>query len=258
MTVFDRLAIMDRVVSASRRSESVLALWECGSAAFGRTDEFSDIDLGAMVAAGSTESVVGELMAAISEIAPITQAGRVKGDNWVQRFWQLQGAPAYNYIDLTLWEATPEGVTIDPRVCNPPIVHFDRGGGLHLVAESAQQRTQRVVKAIDWAAGCCAIHPVMVEKHILRGNVLQAYGEYQRSMIRPLIELLRAKHCPQRSSWHTTYISWDLPAEVNERLKPLVLVSDAQEMRKNLPIITAWKQTLIEELRKTYGVDARP
>lgn len=70
-------------------------------------------------------------------------------------------------------------------------------------------------------------------------------------MIRPLIDLLRIKHCPQRSSWQTTYIAWDLPADINERLRPLVMANSLEQMSAHLPVILAWGKQLIHELTNT-------
>ena len=42
----------------------------------------------------------------------------------------------------------------------------------------------------------------LIRKHIRRGSTLHAFDAYQARLIRPLVELLRIKHCPERSGYH--------------------------------------------------------
>jgi predicted nucleotidyltransferase len=244
-----RYRLIESIAAAARREEGVLALWECGSAAFGRVDEYSDIDLCVLVAAGQVEVIADAIRTALSSIARISNECRKQTDSGsTQFFWQFEGLPAYNFVDIDFAEYNDCAVKIDPSVEGEPIIHLDRCGYLNVVAESPDERQLRVGPRISEIARVFEISSVLVERHILRGHALHAYGEYQRSMIRPLIELLRIKHCPQRSSWHTTYIAWDLPAEVNERLRSLVMVSSLEQMDRNLAVVQSWVVSLLQDL----------
>ena len=246
---FDRKRLVECIVHATREMATVLALWEDGSESFGRTDGYSDIDLEVVVETGHIGTVATAVKAALAEIVTISGECR-QHDNEVeaQYFWQLDAVPAYNFIDITLMERNGDGIRIDPSVVGSPIIHFDKCGCIVVSAESAEERQSRVRDRIREIAGVFMLGPVLVEKHIKRGHVLHAYGEYQRSQVRPLIDLLRARYCPERSSWQTTYIESDLPGFVLEKLGPLVLVASAEEMSANLPIIQTWMTELIDEL----------
>jgi hypothetical protein len=227
----------------------MLALWESGSAVFGRTDQYSDIDLEALIAPGQLEAVVGLLRTALAAIAPISHEYRQQlsqGDT--QFFWQLTGASPFNFVDLTLtaWQGQP--LRLGAHGEGRPIVHFDKPGCLNIQEETASEMELRVRQRLREIAAIWEFHPRLVEKHIRRGHILAAYGQYQRLLIGPLIDLLRIKHCPQRSSWQTTYITWDLPVEIQKRLVPLVMVSSLGQMEANLPAIATWGRELIHEL----------
>jgi hypothetical protein len=246
---FDRQRIIAQVAAAARASADILALWEGGSAAFRHSDAYSDIDLEAVIRPGTRDSVVDALKSAVTAIASIAREFRPDESHGSQYCWQLHGVPPWNFIDITFQDHRPSGHAIDTGLHGSPIIHVDKVGCVTLCKETASVRDARIRDVIVRAAAMCDLHPVLVEKQLQRGDLLQAFGEYQRFMVRPLIELLRAKHCPQRSSWQTTSITWDLPPDINQRLRGLVVVADIAAMRAQLAIVTAWKRALIEELR---------
>jgi hypothetical protein len=89
----------------------------------------------------------------------------------------------------------------------------------------------------------------------MRNEPVHACGMYQRWLVEPLIELLRMKHCPERSGFHTTYLKWDLPSDATERLRPLMMVADLHDIGRSLPIVEAWIRALIDELRQELASD---
>ena len=88
----------------------------------------------------------------------------------------------------------------------------------------------------------------LVRKHIQRGNTLHAFDAYQTRLIGPLVELVRIKHCPERSGYHLAYVQWDLPAAIMARLEPLVMVSSLSDLERSLPIVDQWTRDLLSEL----------
>ena len=80
------------IVEAAKEMDAVLALWENGSASFNRTDEFSDVDLAAMVKTGHVEPVAAAIRSALSRVAPIAQEYRqLTYHGNAQFIWQLEG-----------------------------------------------------------------------------------------------------------------------------------------------------------------------
>lgn len=56
--VRDRDDLVRSIAEAAESTRRVLALWEEGSVAFGRADEYSDVDFAAIVAAGEVDVVL--------------------------------------------------------------------------------------------------------------------------------------------------------------------------------------------------------
>lgn len=247
----ERSTIIRHIVSVLERMAPVFALWEGGSASFGRTDEFSDIDLSAVVEPGQVESVIQAVRSALSELSPIGAEYRQRtyhGDPQV--FWQFRDTSEFSFVDMDFVEGRTKPLRIDPGIHGVPIVHIDRGEWIEIVEESPADRGRRIRETVERIASVQGLQRTLVEKHIRRGNVLEAYGEYQRALIRPLIELLRLKHCPERSSFHTTYISKDLPPEIVAKLQPLVMPGSIDAVRGNLADVDSWAASLMEELAR--------
>ena len=249
-----RAELTGAIVAAAQANNAVLALWESGSEAFGRTDAFSDIDLSAITAAGAVESVASALRAAAERVAPIMKEYRqltYHGDS--QFYWQFVGLSEFLFVDIDLVEERTAPERIDLTTHGSIRVHFDKRGCLALVEEDSHARRERLREVVRQIAAVEELQPLLVRKQLLRGNLLHAYGEYQRGMVRPLIELLRLKYCPARSSFQTTYIGWDLPSNIVARLEPLVMPRGIEDIRRNLPIVQAWTHELLREFEDGAG-----
>jgi len=249
--VNSRPQLTNAIVSASRQHDAVLALWESGSEAFGRTDDYSDIDLTAVVAPNAVDDVATFLRSALEQVAPIANEYRQNtfhGDS--QYFWQFDGVSEFLLVDIDLLEKKSAPPAIDPSTHGNIRVHFDKCDCVLLAEEAPDARRLRVRETVARIDAVQDLQPLLLRKYLLRQNVLHCYGEYQRGLVRPLIELLRIKYCPARSSFQTTYIEWDLPAECVRRLEPLILVRGLDEMEENLPILQNWIRELTVELRE--------
>ncbi|MBT8484113.1 MAG: nucleotidyltransferase domain-containing protein, partial [Phycisphaerae bacterium] len=73
----------------------------------------------------------------------------------------------------------------------------------------------------------------LVEKALNRGHIAEAVHFYHAFSLRPLVEVLRMKHCPDRFDFGARYIDRDLPEEWAERVHRLSLAGDAEAVRAN-------------------------
>ncbi len=239
------------LIAAMESLDAVLALWEDGSASFGRSDTFSDIDFAAIVKEGQVECAAEAARLALSRVGAIAREYRqptYHGD--AQFFWQMEAASPFNFVDFTLIERRPEAFRIDRGIHGDPIIHFDKCGCLAVVEEDPGGRQARIREGVERIAAVAELQPLLVRKYLLRNEPLHALGAYQRWIIHPLIELLRMKHCPGRSSFHTTYLMYDLPSSVTEKLAPLMMTDGMEAIARKLPLASAWISELIEQLRQ--------
>ncbi len=81
---------------------------------------------------------------------------------------------------------------------------------------------------------------VLVLKELNRGNAVEALSYYLSYILRPLVEILRMKHSPWHYRFFTTYVYYELPAEIVERLHRLYFVADHKALKKCREEAEAW------------------
>ena len=247
---FDRDELIRVLADAARNEPEILALWEGGSAAFGRLDGLSDVDLHVVATAGQMERVIAAMRSVLSDWRwSIAREYQRRYDGKAEFFWQLDGVPPLNFVDM-VFEGCPEGgVSIDRGQHPSPLVHVDKCGCIELRSEPAAERRARLQERVSHIAEFhWDLKIDLIRKHIQRGNTLHAFQEYQARLIGPLVELLRIKHCPERSGHRLAYIQWDLPSEIAVRLEPLVMVSTLSDLEASVPIVDRWTRDLLSEL----------
>lgn len=247
-----RARIRDAVRAALEPLDEVEALIECGSAAFGREDELSDLDLGVVVRDGAVEACFEVLEAALEKLAPIEHVFRPPPGTWAdltQRFYRLEGAGPYRIVDVCVFEASVPDKVDHPEVHGRARVLFDKAGHqvfqpLDLVAERA-----RLAARVEEIADRFEMLGMLVAKELRRGKALEAMGFYQGQVLRPLVELLRIRHAPRRSGFHTRLIHFDLPDAVLARLEPFFFPDGPEALGARDREAAAWIRELVAALR---------
>ena len=100
-----RQNVKDAIVSALRARDDVTGCWEGGSAATGRVDEFSDIDLMIVAPLDSADAIFADIEAAISNIDEIVHRWHVDPPPFqdsAQRFYFVAGAPRFFAVDCVI------------------------------------------------------------------------------------------------------------------------------------------------------------
>ncbi len=72
----------------------------------------------------------------------------------------------------------------------------------------------------------------LVTRAVRRGFVAEAAVAYQDYAYRPLIELLRIRHCPDRFDFGARYLDRDLPATVRAEVEALALPGSLDEVEE--------------------------
>ena len=241
--------ILDAVKGAAEPLPWFHAVWEGGSASFGRVDEWSDVDLGAAVEDGRVEEGFAAIEAALARLGPVA-------DRWVmapadnvkpQRMYRFAeaGAPL---VDLGVFPAStrPEDRFLERRRHGQARVLFDRTG---FTADRPQdpaawrERLRRRIAELRSRVDFLARYPV---KSALRGDLPEAISFYQAFVLRPLVEVLRIRHDPWRHDFDVRYLRHDLPEPERSRLFALWTVRDAEDLLRKRDEAEAWFR---EEMR---------
>ncbi len=98
-----------------------------------------------------------------------------------------------------------------------PLVLFDRVGILAPVPLDRVALQARIDSAWRSCATRFPLFQTLVTRAVRRGFVAEAAVAYQDHTYRPLIELLRIRHCPERFDFGARYLDRDLPADAARR-----------------------------------------
>lgn len=229
----------------------VNALWEAGSASFGRVDEFSDIDLVIDVADGRVHETVTAVEDALTSLSPIAHKYELPRPTWhghYQAFLRLRDTHKFLLIDYVIIEHSNKNKFLEEELHGSPIIYFDRAAVVQSPPfdEEAYQTSLR--NAFSDLQARFPLFVDFAEKELLRGRPMDALAFYNAFQIRPLITLLRMKYDPHRFSFGQRYLYHYLPEGDVARLEQLTFVGSAAELQEKIEEATNWCKELMEEL----------
>lgn len=239
----DHPALVAAVRTALEPLDIVHALFEAGSAAFGRADDLSDIDLTADVDEGREDEAFAAVEAALSQLAPIAIRLVIPTPAWhgmAQRFYRLEGTPPHLMVDLTLRPAGKPDLFAERELHGEPVVYFDKRGLVKSTAVDPAKVRADVAARVATLQVQIPLLEHLVAKELARGHPIDAMGYYLGLVARPLVELLRIRHCPARHAFGLRYLDHDLPAADVARLTPLLFVRDADDLAAKHAAAVAW------------------
>ena len=214
--------------------DECLALAEGGSAAFGRDDDLSDVDLGAFVKDGTTSHVAERVKEAILSVAEIEREWELPQPTWHgawQAFYVVKGHK-YMMVDICVSEETQGWDLTEVERHGRPVVLFDKGSHIKVTNIDPKQTEEEIAKRRAKAEPMVNLFHSFVDKELDRGNLIDAMHFYQRMVLFPLVDVLRAKYDPHRYDFGGRYLYHDLPKDVVKELESLYFVKDSADLRR--------------------------
>lgn len=234
--------IIRSLVNSLEPLSYVRAFWEGGAVAYGRFDEWSDIDAYVVVdddAVGRTFSVVESTLKAMSPIErklPIPDPYPGVG----QAFYKLSRASEYLLVDLAVIKLSAPDKFQEPELHGDLLFYFNKAGVIkvnHLnkvaLARKIKERRDRLRLKIEMFNN-------FVQKEINRGNQLEALEYYRTITLATIVELLRMEHFPPHYEFRTRYLHHELPPEEIGRLERLSFIKDMKDLQRKYLEATKW------------------
>lgn len=241
----------------------VHALWEGGSAAFGRLDELSDLDLMIDSDAGEVEAVVALLDHLFAGLSPaggpgsgIARRFRLPEPTWhghTQVLYELHSTGPYLMLDVVVLKHGEGQRFAEREQHGTPIVYFDKSGVVEVTELDWDLHAAKLGRRVEELSQSFPLFQSLVRKEIRRRDDLAALGFYQGLTIRPLVELLRIIHDPARPTFHLRYLKHDLPPNALARLQGLSFVSDLTGLAAAHEAACAWFDELLPVARAKWG-----
>lgn len=248
-----RPALIAAVRGAVEPLPFVHCLWEGGSAAFARADQWSDVDLQCEVDDDRVGAVFDAIEAALANVAKTALVYRVPEPAWhghSQRFYRFANADAWLMLDLCVMKRSAAYKFNEPAIHGAGGVLFDRSGlfGINVVRTDRAALEEKLRARIGSLRTRFAMFQVLVEKETWRSQPIDALHFYQGLTLAPLVELLRIKHDPLRHNWGNRYLHRTLPAADAKRLEKLMYVGTPKQIVAKRTAAEQWFEELVTEL----------
>jgi hypothetical protein len=240
-----RAEISTAVSEVLKALPAVLAGWEGGSAAFDALDDYSDIDLTFLVDDHvAFEDIYAVAERALETVSPIVLRHTMP----LGRYYKLKDGGDFLFVDLVFIRAGEPDHYLDVERHGHIMPLFDKADWLRPrpvdEAALAAKRSRRLRDLHVWFPASQSF----VRKAIVRGHDVEALTTYWAYTVRPLVELLRMRHCPVRWDFGMRYLDRDLPPDVCARMRELVFVRDLKDLEAQLSAASAWGAALLNEL----------
>lgn len=256
----NRDSLISTLRGALESDPAVDAAWEGGSAAFADLDEYSDVDVVAVVADEAVAEAFENVETALNRLSPVSlRCDMPAAPGYSQKFYRLRDASEFLVVDLVFLRRSDPLMFRDVELHGQGPTWFDRTGVLtesHIdeMADLALARAR-----IPVLRDAFAMFQHIPTKERLRGRAVDALHFYQAMTLRPLVEAVRLLHCPHRRVFGTRYLSRDLPAPLVDRIVALSFVSDLDDLARKHDAAQQWFWETIELLQRLGpGACARP
>ncbi len=253
------------VAAALDECDAALAAWEGGSAAFGRADDSSDLDVVVLCIRGGAQHVLDAVEHQLESLGqPLDRWDVGRSTFGVQRFWRPAASvdePAWCLVDVSVIEFERER-----DLWRELLLPERHGRALELHDPEDRLARCRIEARFDTDAHRARIRAELatlrekhamfrdfVDKELARERALDAHAMHQAMVVNPLVVLVNMAHRPLRFDFGQRYLHAELPADVVARIAPILRpslddVADAARAGR------AW----IDALLDSVDVDALP
>lgn len=250
-TTLTRQQLIDALVAALQPLDDVYAFWEGGAAGFDRVDQWSDADLQLIVHDDHVEDAFEVVEATLQALSPVDLQYRLPEPTWhghSQCFYRLTEAGPFLLVDLAVMKESSEDKFFQFKTHGAPQVLFDKQGLIQEEPLDPQTHLRGIQARLESLKVLFDLFQILTLKELARGNHIEALAFYMGHTLRPLVEVLRIQHCPQRYQYHTRYLHYDLPPDIVQRLTPLFYVQDADQLRERRAQAEAWFWDVLRDI----------
>lgn len=230
-----REEIVEGMVRALEPEPWALALWLGGSFATGRTDEWSDIDVQAVVEDDRVDDTFDRVHAALEALSPIERRHRFAEPMWhghSQEVLSLRDADPCHFLDFVVMKRSSGDRLLEPERHGNAEVLFDKERILEPAPLDRAAHAAKMRRRFPELRELFFLLQNLVTKSVRRGIVPDAVHFYQGYTVRPLVELLRMRHCPDRYDFGVRYLDRDLPDPLRREIADLVLPRSLAEVEQ--------------------------
>ncbi len=221
----------------------VTAMWEGGSAAWGRADQWSDLDLQLLVRDNNEQNTAVQDTAVqntIEAVDAVLQSSfgielrfEVPQPTWhghAQVFYRLRQTSEFLLVDLAVIKQSSPNQFNERQRHGERLLMFDKTGDAVAVDLAPGALDNQIKAAVERIRQTFPLFQMLAAKEVLRGNAVAAVNFYHSHTVAPLLTLLRILHCPERFDFGPKYAQADLPPVVYQEVEQLFFVAGVEDI----------------------------
>jgi hypothetical protein len=229
-----RATVREKLASDLARYNSVLALWEGGSAALGWADEYSDMDLAVLYKLSARDEVWRAIDHTLEELGGVDLRWHdpkpfPKGGG--KRIFRLK-PPSSLLLEINLIPETANDLYNQPERYGQIIILFDRNGRLAAPPPIDERHRLRIRFALHQSIIRWQINYARFRKELARSRPLDAFFMHYQMTIRPLIMVLNMRYRPNRWDFELRYVKEELPPEIAKFMERLQYVPSPEGLEE--------------------------
>jgi hypothetical protein len=241
-----REVVIRKLVESLKPLSYVHAFWEGGAAAYGRLDEWSDIDAYVAVDDDAVGRAFAVVEGALESMSPIERKLPIPEPypRVAQAFYKLSRASEYLLVDLAVIKLSAPDKFLEPELHGDLVFYFNKLGVIKVTHLDAVAFARKMRDRQDRLRLRVEMFNDFVQKEINRGNQLEALENYRAITLATIVELLRMKHYSPHYGFRMRYIHHELPPEEIKRLERLSFVKDMKDLQSKYVEATKWVHEL--------------
>lgn len=248
-----RELILKKLEETLESVDYVYAMWQCGSAAFKRVDEWSDIDVVIDVEDEKTIEVFSIIDKALESLSPIESSfgcAQPMSIGAYQKVYKLHGTSKFLVIEICAVRHSSTDKFLQREIHGDVFVHFDKKNVTEYKSIDKNEFDKKIKTLIEQIYTKFNLYQFLVDKELNRNNYIEAIAFYNNFSLGPLVDILRIKYKPYRYGFRTRYVYYDLPANIVKRLENLYFIKDNNDLKIKHEEVIKWFNETAEELRK--------
>lgn len=234
--MIERQRMIDAIAGALEPRAWARAAWLSGSDATGRTDAWSDIDIQVLVEDDRVDDALETVRGALAALSPIAHRHRLPEPTWhghAQEFLSLRDADPCHFVDLVVMRRSRGGRLLETERHGTALVLFDKHGDVRPEPFDRAAHDAKVEARVAELRQTFFLFQNLTTKAVRRGDVADAVQRFHAFTVRPLVELLRMRHCPDRFDFGLRYLDRDLPGDVRAEVVALMLPATLDAVEEN-------------------------
>lgn len=246
-----REEILNCIESELKSLDYVNGMWQCGSAAFGRVDEWSDIDIVVDVEDDKVMEVFKVTDKVLESLSPIERSfecPQPMSPGAYQKAYKLRDVSKFLLIEICAVKNSSNQKFLQKEIHNEVFVHFDKKNVTDVKPIDINEFSSKLKTRIVQMENLFNLYQFLIDKELNRNNHIEAMAFYQSFTLNPLLEVIRIRYAPFRYNFRTRYVYYDLPEDIVNRLHSFYFIKNSDELKIKHEEAKIWFNEMIEEL----------